>query len=94
MDPWCDDKKVCSSTLLSQRLPAGLWLYLTWRIVRSGRRGRGLAWVRHALSMAGRQFRVHLVRLGFGAKVCRDSLPCFIPGVSHRYELHSSNDAQ
>ena len=63
-------KQVCSSMLLSLWLPAGLWLYLAWRIVRSGRQGRGLAWVRHALSMAGRQFRVHLVRLGFGAKVC------------------------
>jgi hypothetical protein len=48
---------------------AGLWLYLAWRVVRSGRRGRGLAWAKHALSMAGRQFRGHLIRLGFGAKV-------------------------
>ena len=69
-DPLCECKQVCSSILLSLWLPAGLWLYLAWRIVRSGRQGRGLAWVRHALSMAGRQFRVHLVRLGFGAKVC------------------------
>ena len=69
-DPLCKGKQVCSSILLSLWLPAGLWLYLAWRIVRSGRQGRGLAWVRHALSMAGRQFRVHLVRLGFGAKVC------------------------
>ena len=69
-DPLCGCKQVCSSMLLSLWLPAGLWLYLAWRIVRSGRQGRGLAWVRHALSMAGRQFKVHLVRLGFGAKVC------------------------
>lgn len=48
---------------------AGLWLYLAWRVVRSGRRGRGLAWAKHALIMAGRQFRGHLIRVGFGAKV-------------------------
>ncbi len=75
--------------LLSLWLPAGLWLYLAWRIVRSGRQGRGLAWVRHALSMAGRQFRVHLVRLGFGAKVCLHPIACLISGVSCHFKSSS-----
>lgn len=49
---------------------AGLWTYLAWKVVRSGRRGRGIAWAKHALTMAGRQFRAYLIRVGFAAKVC------------------------
>lgn len=50
---------------------AGLWTYLAWKVVRSGRRGRGLAWAKHALTLAGGQFRAYLIRVGFAAKVCR-----------------------
>jgi hypothetical protein len=54
---------------------AGLWTYLAWKVVRSGRRGRGLAWAKHALALAGRQFRAYLIRVGFAAKVCRRCHP-------------------
>jgi len=55
---------------------AGLWTYLAWKVVRSGRRGRGLAWARHALRLAGHQFRAYLVRVGFAAKVRQHPSSC------------------
>jgi hypothetical protein len=55
---------------------AGLWVFLAWKVVRSGRRGRGIAWARNALGLAGRQFRAYLIRVGFGAKV---GLPAPLP---------------
>jgi hypothetical protein len=53
---------------------AGLWVFLAWKVIRSGRRGRGIVWARNALELAGRQFRAYLIRVGFGAKV-RHKLP-------------------
>ncbi|CAL5223373.1 g5878 [Coccomyxa viridis] len=68
---------------------AGLWLYLAWRMVRSRRRGRGLAWAKHALSMAGRQFRAHLIRMGFGAKVvCMLMTELVLLPIAHGYFVH------
>ncbi|CAL8470841.1 g10383 [Coccomyxa elongata] len=68
---------------------AGLWTYLAWKVVRSGRRGRGLAWAKHALTMAGRQFRAYLIRVGFAAKVVSILLTelALLP-IAHGYFLH------
>ncbi|KAK9904177.1 hypothetical protein WJX75_006045 [Coccomyxa subellipsoidea] len=68
---------------------AGLWTYLAWKVVRSGRRGRGLAWAKHALALAGRQFRAYLIRVGFAAKVVSILLTelALLP-IAHGYFLH------
>lgn len=66
---------------------AGLWVFLAWKVVRSGRRGRGIAWARNALRLAGRQFKAYLIRMGFGAKVwlgleyCCLSFHCLLKGI-------------
>ena len=64
---------------------AGLWVFLAWKVVRCGRRGRGLVWAKHALNVAGRQFRAYLVRVAFAAKVC-----CSLPWPQTLLSCHDT----